>query len=114
MKKIIDENGAEITSPDLNLGYLKADIIIKHHEAIQGVEEQWHHETIAEYPNGGKDVEKVIDVTGVEAREAWDEEIPVQRYVLYTAEELKAIEEAKNRPSTDDVLNALLGVNRYA
>lgn len=108
--KIIDENGIEITNPDLNLGYLMPDIITEHHEAVEGVEEQSHYETIAEYPNGGKDVVKVIDVPGVEAQEAWDEEIQVQRYVLYTAEQLKEMEEAKNRPSIEDILNALLGV----
>ena len=30
-----------------------------------------HYETVAEYPNGGRDVRKVIDVPGVPAQAAW-------------------------------------------
>ena len=93
--KIIDENGIELENPDFLLGYLKEDVQIIHHEAVEGVKEEFHYETIREYPNGGKDVRKVIDVPGVEAKEAWDEKISVHRYVLYTEEELAEREENK-------------------
>lgn len=96
--KIIDENGIELENPDLFLGYLKEDVQIIHHEAVEGVKEEFHYETIREYPNGGKDVRKVIDVPGVEAKEAWDEKISVYRYVLYTEEEL-AEREANKEPT---------------
>ena len=96
--KIIDESGIEVEFPDLGKGYLKEDVLVKHHEAVEGVKEQFHYETIKEYPNGGKDVRKVIDVPGVEAKEAWDEKIPVYRYVLYTEEEL-AEREANKKPT---------------
>ena len=96
--KIVDEKGLEIQHPDFSRGYLKDEVEIVHHEAIEGVQEQWHYETIAEYPNGGKDVKKVIAVPGVEAREAWDEEIPFLRYILYTDEELTEME-ANRKPS---------------
>ena len=96
-----------INNPDLSLGYLRNDIRIQHHEAIEGVEEVWHYETIAEYPNGGKDVEKVIDTEGVEARDAWDEEIPIQIYVLYTEEELEARKNAPIPLSPEERLLAL-------
>lgn len=86
--KIIDETGVAITEPDLELGYLVDDTEIVHHEAVEGVEEVSHYETIAEYPNGGKDVRKVVDVPAVAAKEAYDEEIPIQRYIKYTADEL--------------------------
>lgn len=119
--RILDENGIEIESPDLEKGYLKEEsLFIMHHEAVEAVEEVWHYETIAEYPNGGKDVAKVIDVQGVEAQEAWDEYEDIQRYILYTEEELaereKAKEEAyKNSPEyrvseLEAMMNALLGV----
>lgn len=104
--KIIDENGIEVKKLDPTKGYLKDDVIIEHHEAIEGVEEQWHYETIAEYPNGGKDVQRVVDVPGVEAVEAWDEEIPVRRYILYNEEELAEIE-ANRKPTQEDRITEL-------
>lgn len=85
---IIDEHGNPIESPNLNLGYLKDDPEIIHHDAVEVVDEVSHYVTIAEYPNGGKDVEKVIDTPGVEGRDAWDETVERQRYILYTADEL--------------------------
>lgn len=108
--KILDENGIEIESPDLTLGYLKDEtIFVKHHKAIEAVEEVWHYETVAEYPSGGKDVKKVVDVPGVEAQEAWDEYEDIQRYILYTEEELAAMEEERNKPTVEELLNILLG-----
>ena len=86
--KTIDESGNIIENPDLEKGYLEPAKETVHHEAVEGVEEQYHQETIAEYPNGGKDVEKVIDVEGVKAKDAWDEEVDVMKYVLYTEAEL--------------------------
>ena len=95
--KIIDSSGSPIEAPDLTKGYLKQETQTIHHDAVAGVEEVSHYETIAEYPNGGKDVRKVVDVPGVAAQEAYDEEVEVQRYVLYTAEELAAQAEAKKK-----------------
>lgn len=112
--KIIDSNGVEIANPDLTKGYLKPETQTVHNDAVEAVEEVSHYETIAEYPNGGKDVRKVVDVPGVAAKEAYDEEVEVQRYVLYTAEELaeqaaareKAEQQAK-LPNTETRLAAL-------
>lgn len=107
MTEIYNENMERIENPDLSLGYLKTSTRTEHHEAIEGVEEVWHYETIAEYPNGGKDVAKVIDVPGVEAKAAWDEEIPIQIYIPYTQEELDAMETEKNKPTTEQRIAAL-------
>lgn len=93
--KFIDSNGVEIANPDLTKGYLKTETQTVHHDAVEAVEEVSHYETVAEYPNGGKDVRKVVDVPGVAAKKAYDEEVDVQRYVLYTAEELAAQEKAR-------------------
>lgn len=95
--KIIDINGNPMESPDLSLGWLEDKTQTIHHDAVAGVEEVSHYETLAEYPNGGKDVQKVVDVPGVEAKDAWDEEEQVQVYHLYTAEELAAQAEAKKK-----------------
>lgn len=92
--KIIDINGNSIENPDLTKGYLKDETQTIHHDAVQAVAEVSHYETIAEYPNGGKDVERVVDVPGVKAKDAWDEKIEVQVYHLYTTEELAAQEQA--------------------
>lgn len=107
--KIIDSNGNPIENPDLTLGYLKQETQTVHHDAVAGVEEVRHYETET-LPDGtpaiyydadgrekGRDVRKVVDVPGVEAQEAYDEEVEVQRYVLYTAEELAEQAEAKKK-----------------
>lgn len=95
--KIIDTDGNPMGNPDLSLGWLEDKTRTVHHDAVHAVEEVSHYETIAEYPNGGKDVQKVVDVPGVEAKDAWDEEEQVQVYHLYTAEELAAQAEAKKK-----------------
>jgi hypothetical protein len=95
--KILDETGAVVENPDLTLGYLTTSTEEITHPAVEGVEEQWHWETVTEYPNGGKDVQKVIDVPGVPAQAAWTEQVPIQKYVRYTAEELVAQEEARKK-----------------
>lgn len=95
--QIIDEHGSPIENPDLTKGYLKQETQTIHHDAVAGVEEVSHYETLAEYPNGGKDVQKVVDVPGVAAQDAYDEEVEVQVYHVYTAEELAAQAEAKKK-----------------
>lgn len=118
--RIFDVNGIEIESPDLEKGYLKEDsLFIMHHEAVEAVEEQGHWVTITEYPNGGKDVDWIVDVEAVEAVEAWDEYEDILRYIEYTEEELaerKAAEEEAYKNSAEyriseleAMLNALLG-----
>ncbi len=102
--KIIDETGAVVENPDLTLGYLTDDTEEITHPAVEGVEEQWHWETVTEYPNGGKDVQRVVDVPGVPARPAWTEQLPIKRYIRYTAEELAAQEEARKKPQQREKL----------
>ena len=102
--KILDETGAVVESPDLTLGYLTTSTEEITHPAVEGVEEQWHWETVTEYPNGGKDVQKVIDVPGVPAQAAWTEQVPVQRYIRYTEEELAAQEEERKKQEAKDKL----------
>ena len=105
--EIYNGNMERIENPDLSLGYLTPGKRTEHHAAVQGVAEQWHYETVAEYPNGGKDIRRVVDVPGVEAREAWDEEIAIQIYMPYTQEELDRMEDERNRPTTEARLRAV-------
>ena len=72
--RILDSNNNELTTYDSSLGYLKNETITKHIPAVEGVEELFHYVTVREYPNGGKDVERVIDQKGVEAVPEHDEE----------------------------------------
>ena len=102
--KIIDENGAAIENPDMTLGYLVDDTEPVEHPAVEGVEEQWHWETVTEYPNGGKDVQKIVDRPGVQAQEEWVEQVPIQKYIRYTAEELAAQEEARKKQEAREKL----------
>nr|DAY48946.1 MAG TPA: bZIP factor protein [Caudoviricetes sp.] len=95
--KILDETGAVVENPDLTLGYLTDSTEEIIHPAVEGVEEQWHWETVTEYPNGGKDVQKIVDRPGVQAQEEWVEKVPIQKYIRYTAEELAAQEEARKK-----------------
>lgn len=108
--KIIDENGAALENPDLTLGWLRDETEAMKHPAQEGVPELSHYETVAEYPNGGKDVRKIIDREGIPARDAWTEQVPIQRYIRYTAEELaarKKAEQAAQLPTTEERLAAL-------
>ncbi len=96
--KIIDENGVELTeAPDLTLGRLVDDVEIVHHDAIAGVQQVSHYVPIEHLANGSTIVEEVIDVPGVDPQPAWDEEVPVMRYIRYTAEELAEQAEAKKK-----------------
>lgn len=111
--KIIDSNGVEIATPDLTKGYLKPETQTIHHDAVAGVEEVSHYE-YKTYPNGGRDRWKVVDVPGVDPQPAWDEEVPVMRYIRYTAEELaaqekvrKEAEEKAQLPTAEERLAAL-------
>ena len=111
MEEIYNEQMERIEHPDLMLGYLRPGMRTEHHDAVEGVTEVWHYETVAEYPNGGKDIRKVVDVPGVEAQPAWDEEIPIQIYHQYTQEELDRIEAERNRPTMEERIAQLESQN---
>ena len=128
--KIIDETGIVLTTePDLEAGYLVEDVEVIHHDAVEGTAPQWHRET-AKLPDGspaiyyrdgkeiGRDMVKVIDVPGVDPQPAWDEDVPVMRYIRYTAEELaqreKEKQEAQQRQEALDKLPETLAALQAA
>lgn len=104
--KIYDENMQRIENPDLSNGWLELKKRTVEHAAIIGVKEVGHHEVIAEYPNGGKDIAWVIDVPGVEAKEAWTEEVAYQVYHPYTQEELDKMAEPTAEEKEKTLLKA--------
>ena len=79
-----DEQGNPVTDYDPAKGRLEIQKRIHHHEAVEAVEDQGHWEI------------------------AWDEEETYWLYIPYTEEELKQMEEAKNRPFAEELLSALM------
>lgn len=102
----------ELATYDEEKGYLSNDkLFIAHHEATQAVEEQGHYETIAEYPNGGKDVEWVVDIPEVEEREAYDEYEDILVFIPYTEEELENLREEKYRMLIEAYIRKKYSIN---
>ena len=101
MRVFNEDKTQELKEYDLNKGHLKLDkLFIRHHEAVEEIKEQWHYETIAEYPNGGKDVSKVIDVPYQAPQEAFDEYEDIYVYIPNTYEQLEEL----NKPSELEIL----------
>lgn len=100
------ENMQPIESPDLTKGWLEVKKRTVEHAPIIGVKEVGHLNVIAEYPNGGKDVAWVVDVPGVEAKEAWTEEVAYQVYHPYTQEELDKMAEPTAEEKEKTLLKA--------
>lgn len=89
--RILDnfDNERSMDEIDLSTGTLyEESILIAHHEAVEAVSEKGHYKVIKEYPNGGRDVEWVIDVPAIEAKEARDEYETILRFTPFTEKEL--------------------------
>ena len=114
--RILDADNNEITNPDLDKGHLEIEkIVIKHHDAVQKSAGKSHIEFVKVYSNGGKDVATIWDEEPTEAKDAWDETEQIQRYVLYTDDELKeraeqeeAERQAELIPTNEDLSEAAL------
>lgn len=105
--KIYNQNKTqELQNPDLKLGKLVPDTIIYNYPEVKEVKEQGHYITIAEYPNGGKDVQWIVDVPGVKYQPARSEVEDIYIYIPYTSDELKEIELNKLRFKREPLLRA--------
>ena len=91
MRVFNEDKTQELKDYDLSLGYTKEDKLITHINMVEGVEEKGHYKVIKEYPNGGKDVEWIVDIPRVEAVEEHDETEDILVYIPYTEEELTKI-----------------------
>ena len=91
MKYYNEDRTEELKYEDIDRekGYIEYIKETVHHDEVPYVEEVGHYETVAEYPNGGKDVEWVVDTPGSQHQEAYDEEVTVGIYKLYTEEDLE-------------------------
>ena len=99
--EIYDEQMQPLAAPDMALGWMEEAFRSVHHPAVPAIREQWHYEVTAQYSNGGRDVRRVIDVPGMQARNAWEERIPILIYHPFTGEELAQREAEKNRPEME-------------
>lgn len=85
--KIYNETKTEIIeNPDLEKGYLKFDEIVTIIPEQKAVEEQWHYE-YKDYPSGGRERFKIIDVQGVEYVAEHEEKEEIRVYIPYTEED---------------------------
>lgn len=72
-------------------GYFKKIEKTIHHDAIPYQEEKSHYETVREFPNGGKEVVKVIDSPEIQARDAYDETVYEDVWAEFTQKEKNEI-----------------------
>ena len=133
--KVYNENKTEVLkSYDLTKGLLKPDKILKEkHEAIPAVEaitvemkiaeitasggkvEEINgipYKVIAEYENGGKDMEKIEESPAVAAKEAYDEYEDIAVYIPYTEEELEKQKQQKYENRVVELLRKKYSINQ--
>ena len=133
--KVYNENKTEILETyDLELGYLKADKILKeHYEAVPEipaitietkvaeitasggkVEEIGgkQYKVIEEFPNGGKTVEEIKETPAIPAKDAYDEYEDIQVYTPYTAEELAERKQQKYEDRVVELLRKKYSLNQ--
>lgn len=104
---IYDEQMNPLEEYDLTHGHIVTHMRTVEHEAVEAVAEVSHFEVIEEYPNGGKDVRKVIDVPAVPGKEAWTESVEYGVYIPYTSEELAEMEQQRNTPTMEERLASI-------
>ena len=107
--KIYDEHlENELKNVDLEKGHLEpARRLVAHHEAL---ERQYHYEVMDDTVTDDCPKGLRREVEDVAAHEPWDEYEEVQRYVLYTEEELAEIakkQEEANKPTTEQRLDSV-------
>lgn len=95
------EKDKELSSVDLEKGYLKNDTLIVHHNEVKGKSVKQllkniepnnirqlgdkYFKILKRYPNGGEEVEQILPI---ETIPTYDEEEPIQVYIEYAEEEL--------------------------
>lgn len=111
--KVYNQDKTQILETyDLNLGKLVNDIITINQPEIAEIKEQGHYVTLAEYPNGGKDVEWVVDIEGVAYQPAKTYEENILVYIPFTQNELLNLKANKLRTRRE--VECFLYINRGA
>ena len=104
MRVFNQDKTQELTSYDLDKGRLVGDTITTITPAVAGQEEIGHYETIAEYPNGGKDVKWIVDQPFIEPKPEVKEVEEIQLYIPFTAEEQARYDQAKYESLVDSMI----------
>lgn len=105
MRVFNKEKTTELKEFDTTKGRLIPETLTVHVEAKEYVPEKFHYKTVKVYPNGGKDVERVIDVPGVEEVFEHDETEDIFVYVPYTDDELEVYETKRKIAALKTELN---------
>lgn len=133
--KVYNENKTEVLEIyDLELGYLKADKILKeHHESVPEIPAitveakiaeitanggkvekigSKQYKVIEEFPNGGKTVEEIKETPAIPAKEAYDEYEDIKVYIPYTAEQLAERKQQKYEDRVVELLRKKYSLNQ--
>lgn len=111
--RILDELNNVLSNEEIDFskGYLREEQrFVKHHEAIEAIAEQGHWRIVNEYPNGGKDVEWVVDISAAEPKDAYDEYETIQRFVPFTEAQLDEIKISELKQKLKDTDYIILKV----
>lgn len=106
--KIYNEDFSKILNEqdiDFSKGYLKNVEYTYFIEEQKEVKEIGHYIIVAEYPNGGKDIEWVIDKPGSPYIAAHYETEQVQQYILYSQQELDEINRSRWEREKEQKIN---------
>lgn len=79
----------ELDDYDLELGRLENDTLTRHIPYSPAVPRVIHYNVLATYPNGGQEIEEVIDEEGKEEVLEHDETEDILVFIPYTEEELE-------------------------
>ena len=88
MRVFNKEKTTELLEYDLEKGRLEEDKLIIYKPEVKEVPERSHLEVLKVYPNGGRDVKRVVDVPGVKYSPARTEEEKILVYIPYSEQEL--------------------------
>lgn len=106
MRVFNQDKTQELTAYDLQKGKLADDTITRIIPAVQGQEEVGRYETIAEYPNGGKDVKWVVDQPYIAPQTEREEVEQIQIYIPFTAEQQAEYDRARYENSVESKIRA--------
>lgn len=107
--EIRDMNGNILEEYDPSAGRIEKRTETIFHEAIEGVEETGHYETVQEYDNGGKDIVWVTDTPATESKAAYSETTEYRLYIPYTPEEI----DERSRQQQISELKGMLAATDY-
>lgn len=83
---------AIIQNPDFDKGYLVDDYLEIIHPEQPAIAREVAYETVATYPNGGKDIKEIVLQEGREYKAGYTEKKEIKVYIPYTTEQLQTMQ----------------------